>query len=59
MIGIMMEQGNRWGMDRSVIGIKMRDGPLGDVDRNRSGLMGFTTGKAKTGSLRVKIESDY
>lgn len=35
-------------MDRSMIGIKMRDGPSGDVDRNRSGLMDPTIGKAKT-----------
>ena len=35
-------------MERSMIGIKMRDGPSGDVERNRGGQMDFTTGKAKT-----------
>lgn len=42
-----------------MIGIKMRDGPSGDVDRNRSGYMDFTSGEAKTKFWKVKIESDY
>ena len=31
-----------------MVGIKVRDGQSGDVDRNRSGYMDLTTGKAKT-----------
>ena len=42
-----------------MVGIKVRDGQSGDVDRNRSGYMDFTSSEAKTGFWKVKIESDY